>query len=592
MANVIPLPWAVRRSRRKREIRARTENTSRVPRYRLEVIRAEAGWAWPAGVERPKTRAECVDGVRPCPFVGCKHNMYLDASDATGAIKFNFPDLAPEEMPPERSCVLDMVESNGALTLESTGELMNMTRERVRQVEEKACLRLESSRRLAQLAGDDRVPREQRGARSPKASRLGGLSQQPAEQPEEHEEQDERSTLLLRGLNPRERDDAERFGRTAATLVLAGWRPLDAWDRANELLEETETGDPMPALFADVPAERTERTAAPAFVTPPERIVELSSKAEERLALRFVPKTEREDVDDQERELEEPTRAEEPTPKDSPSAGALPRASATRVTPRPEVRRSDSRERDCGESRSREQEDDMPGNTGISQRVLETLRVEGPMGHAAIAEAIQLPIKSVRDALAFLLKKGDVTRAGERELAIWSIASGAKKSSKGFEAFVAGKRAAEDEQQAKVLEQLKSGPMGLGDIAQAVGLEVKVTLQALRRAQHAGLAVSKGWARAAKWQLVEGRRAPTTAPRAAPARKPTAHRDTKPANTVVRRRMYESTARPEGKSNGHAPPVTDFAVGLSENLLKMRAHYEKKIVAIDALLAAPDGTET
>lgn len=51
----------------------------------------------------------------------------------TGSIKFNFPDLEPDEM--KDSCALDVAEEHG-ITLEDTGAVMNVTRERVRQIEE------------------------------------------------------------------------------------------------------------------------------------------------------------------------------------------------------------------------------------------------------------------------------------------------------------------------------------------------------------------------------------------------------------------------------------------------------------------------
>ena len=41
---------------------------------------------------RPRTRADCVNGPRPCLFVSCKHNLYLDVNPETGSIKLNFPD--------------------------------------------------------------------------------------------------------------------------------------------------------------------------------------------------------------------------------------------------------------------------------------------------------------------------------------------------------------------------------------------------------------------------------------------------------------------------------------------------------------------
>ena len=29
----------------------------------------------------------------PCPWVPCKHHLYLDVNDRTGSVKINFPDL-------------------------------------------------------------------------------------------------------------------------------------------------------------------------------------------------------------------------------------------------------------------------------------------------------------------------------------------------------------------------------------------------------------------------------------------------------------------------------------------------------------------
>lgn len=94
----------------------------------------------PAPVERPRTREECRGGPRPCPFVGCKHNMYLDINPA-GTIKLNFPELEPWEVPEEDSCAIDIAE-RGPLTLEEVGVKMNFTRERTRQVEVHGLLRL------------------------------------------------------------------------------------------------------------------------------------------------------------------------------------------------------------------------------------------------------------------------------------------------------------------------------------------------------------------------------------------------------------------------------------------------------------------
>lgn len=86
--------------------------------------------------ERPKTRADCARVPRPCPYVACKYNLYLDVTD-TGSIIKNFPHLEPDQMPADQSCALDLAE-RGPMTLEDIATVTNLTRERIRQVELKA----------------------------------------------------------------------------------------------------------------------------------------------------------------------------------------------------------------------------------------------------------------------------------------------------------------------------------------------------------------------------------------------------------------------------------------------------------------------
>ena len=88
---------------------------------------------------RPRTRAECVNGPRPCLFVSCKHNLYLDVNPETGSIKLNFPDKEIWEL--EHTCALDVAEKGG-ITLEEVGAIMNLTRERIRQVETRGLAKL------------------------------------------------------------------------------------------------------------------------------------------------------------------------------------------------------------------------------------------------------------------------------------------------------------------------------------------------------------------------------------------------------------------------------------------------------------------
>lgn len=95
--------------------------------------------------ERPRTRADCADGPRPCPWVGCRHHLYIEVNPTTGTLKLVHPDKEPWEL--EETCSLDVAE-RGGLTLEDTGRLLNVTRERMRQIEGIGLARLSSSRVL------------------------------------------------------------------------------------------------------------------------------------------------------------------------------------------------------------------------------------------------------------------------------------------------------------------------------------------------------------------------------------------------------------------------------------------------------------
>jgi hypothetical protein len=134
-----------RRSRRKRDVRARTISVKRMTKRELELGRM----LYPdAEIERPRARSECAGGERPCPFVSCKHHLYLDVSAKTGAIKLNFPDLEVWEM--NETCALDVADRGGT-TLEEVGAIMNLTRERIRQVEVKGLAKLEALKEMAVL---------------------------------------------------------------------------------------------------------------------------------------------------------------------------------------------------------------------------------------------------------------------------------------------------------------------------------------------------------------------------------------------------------------------------------------------------------
>jgi hypothetical protein len=92
-------------------------------------------------LERPPSRAACKDVPRPCPFVTCRYNLYLDVR-GDGVLRINFPDREPEEM--LASCALDLAE-DGPRTLDAVAGLMGMSKERARQIEASAMQKLQKA---------------------------------------------------------------------------------------------------------------------------------------------------------------------------------------------------------------------------------------------------------------------------------------------------------------------------------------------------------------------------------------------------------------------------------------------------------------
>ena len=123
----------------KRRVRAKTVSVKRLSKRDLAAGAAEYPASINAEYERPQTREDCLPGgcneARPCPFVSCKFNVYLDVNERTGSIKFNFPELGPEDV--VRSCALDIADE-GPHTLEEVGDLTRRTRERIRQIEQRS----------------------------------------------------------------------------------------------------------------------------------------------------------------------------------------------------------------------------------------------------------------------------------------------------------------------------------------------------------------------------------------------------------------------------------------------------------------------
>lgn len=103
---------------------------------------------------RPKTRGECKDGERPCPWVGCRHHLGIELMSSLESspkvrgrglrVSATDEQIVDGVVTGNESCSLDVAErEHDGMTLDEVGELMDVTRERVRQIEVVALAKLQ-----------------------------------------------------------------------------------------------------------------------------------------------------------------------------------------------------------------------------------------------------------------------------------------------------------------------------------------------------------------------------------------------------------------------------------------------------------------
>jgi hypothetical protein len=117
------------------------------------------------GTEAGDQYAGALNHCRPCVWLSCKFHLFLDVTRA-GSLKLNFPaesvdGLVDNLVAMKETCVLDVAggpdgTSDGdGVTLEDVGGLMNVTRERIRQMEEKFKRILKASPAVRAALGEE-----------------------------------------------------------------------------------------------------------------------------------------------------------------------------------------------------------------------------------------------------------------------------------------------------------------------------------------------------------------------------------------------------------------------------------------------------
>jgi hypothetical protein len=141
-------------------------------RRRLQLADASAEEDGPDDGRRrlPITRGECVNGPRPCPHVGCRHHLYLDVQHG-GNIRIAFRDREPDEM--EYSCSLDVADG-GVRILDEMATVLGVTRERTRQIFERALVKMRAALERQGITAEDMLDMLSGGRLLPFACGLGG----------------------------------------------------------------------------------------------------------------------------------------------------------------------------------------------------------------------------------------------------------------------------------------------------------------------------------------------------------------------------------------------------------------------------------
>jgi len=113
-------------------------------------------------VPRPRTRRDCIDGPRPCPWAGCKYHLLVDivpgilnrgrrqaplvvhgnrGQHTETRITVDLDQVVDVLFGLPCTCVLD-VAAHADRTLEETGQILGLTREAARLIERRACQKL------------------------------------------------------------------------------------------------------------------------------------------------------------------------------------------------------------------------------------------------------------------------------------------------------------------------------------------------------------------------------------------------------------------------------------------------------------------
>lgn len=90
-------------------------------------------------LHRPQTRGDCAGGIRPCPWVSCRHHLFLEVDKRGREVRTNPVADDPLDLP--ETCALDVAERDG-INLEEVADLLGISRQRIDIVLERSLIKL------------------------------------------------------------------------------------------------------------------------------------------------------------------------------------------------------------------------------------------------------------------------------------------------------------------------------------------------------------------------------------------------------------------------------------------------------------------
>lgn len=89
---------------------------------------------------RPRTRGDCVSRLRPCPFISCRHHLFIEVMPS-GSIKMAFGDGVDTLVSMAETCSLDVAD-RGEHDMGKIGRYLGVTPARIQQEVSQALAKL------------------------------------------------------------------------------------------------------------------------------------------------------------------------------------------------------------------------------------------------------------------------------------------------------------------------------------------------------------------------------------------------------------------------------------------------------------------